>query len=666
VRQSLYRQYRPLTFTDVVGQETIERTLRNAVATDTVAHAYLFDGPRGTGKTTSARLLAEAMVCEHVHDGEPDGTCEQCLAVATGTHPDVIELDAASRTGVENVRDEIINRVQFAPARGRRKVYIIDEVHMLSKGAFNALLKTLEEPPAHVMFILCTTDPQKVPETVRSRCQQFDFHPISVEDLTARLAHIADREGIKTENAALEMIARHADGGMRDAITTLEQMSAFTSGNITVAAVEETLGGVPDARLAALMRAVAQGDTRACFAWVAEVAAVGADLSEVVRALLLYVRDMYVIAVLGSTEDLINRRVDDIAVLRDLTGEFSSTERIAQMLDLLAELSGDLRWSTDPRLLLELTLTRMTRPESELTLEALAMRIQKLEEGVGEGTRHTGGEAARVLEQNLSEQRSEKQTAGTPSTTPSTTPFIPAPATPLDPVAGPMPLPTDAAELRRQWRAVLAELRKASVSRYPVFSESQARLADDGASLQIMFGDSFKLGKARRPDNLALLEGALRAVFGFDVPFTVLQGTTDSGDSEDPTRRHPDDNLPVADTSATADTAPEPDAVPEYEPTPDLALAEPVNDSPDTTPPPTHTSHTPNPPQPPHSPRTPRTPPARKTPVAVVPTPTSGISDIVTALKGTIVAQIPGTEAVPAEGKGKDKGKDKGSTTDAA
>ena len=201
--QSLYRKYRPSTFDDVVGQQHIERTLRNAVGDGTVAHAYLFTGPRGTGKTTTARILAKALLCERGPTSEPDGTCEQCVEVAEGSHPDVFELDAASRTGVDNVREEIIGRVQFAPSRGRYKIYIIDEVHMLSTAAFNALLKTLEEPPPHVVFVLCTTHPNKVPETIHSRCQRFDFHRIGVDEIADRLRFIAESEGYQRRPRSL-------------------------------------------------------------------------------------------------------------------------------------------------------------------------------------------------------------------------------------------------------------------------------------------------------------------------------------------------------------------------------------------------------------------------------------------------------------------------------
>ena len=213
--EALYRKYRPQVFDDVVGQDHIERTIRNAIAKDQVSHAYLFCGPRGTGKTTTARILAKALLCEHGPTSEPDGTCQECVDIANGVHPDVYELDAASRTGVDNVREEIITRVNYAPTRGKYKVYIIDEVHMLSTAAFNALLKTIEEPPEHIVFILCTTDPQKVPDTIHSRCQRFEFHRLSNDEIVTRLGAVCVSEGVEFEGDALDLIAHRADGGMQ-------------------------------------------------------------------------------------------------------------------------------------------------------------------------------------------------------------------------------------------------------------------------------------------------------------------------------------------------------------------------------------------------------------------------------------------------------------------
>ncbi len=253
--EALYRKYRPQTFEDVVGQEHIERTIRNAIQTDKVSHAYLFTGPRGTGKTTTARLLAKALLCEGGPTSDPDGTCEDCELIASGEHPDVYELDAASRTGVENVREEIIGRVNYAPTRGRYKVYIIDEVHMLSVAAFNALLKTLEEPPEHVVFVLCTTDPQKVPETIQSRCQRFDFRRISSEELISRLGAICEMEGVEYEGDALDLIAHRAQGGMRDALTSLEQLITFSNGSVTSVEAERLLGALDSSDLADIVKA---------------------------------------------------------------------------------------------------------------------------------------------------------------------------------------------------------------------------------------------------------------------------------------------------------------------------------------------------------------------------------------------------------------------------
>lgn len=377
--EALYRKYRPQTFEDVVGQEHIERTIKNAIEQDKVSHAYLFCGPRGTGKTTTARLLAKALLCEKGPTADPDGTCEDCQLIAAGEHPDVYELDAASRTGVDNVREEIINRVQFAPTRGRYKVYIIDEVHMLSVAAFNALLKTLEEPPSHVVFILATTDPQKVPETIHSRCQRFDFRRISAEAMVARLGAVCVSEGVEFEGEALDLIAHRAEGGLRNALTSLEQIIAFGEGKVTLVGAEAMLGSLDSSEMSEIMNAVGTRDAAACFRWTAQYVETGADLARFVGDMAERVRNLYVMSLVGADVAL---EVSE-SERRELTGELPlfGPDRLARLLGVLGDLSAELKTSTNPRLSFEIALTRMVRPDSDLTLEALAERIEALESG---------------------------------------------------------------------------------------------------------------------------------------------------------------------------------------------------------------------------------------------------------------------------------------------
>lgn len=377
--ETLYRKYRPQVFDDLVGQDHIVRTLKNSLANDKVSHAYLFTGPRGTGKTTTARILAKSLLCEHGPTPDPDGTCEECRLIAEAQHPDVSELDAASRTGVENVRDEIISRVNYAPVRGNYKVYIIDEVHMLSVAAFNALLKTLEEPPEHVVFILCTTDPQKVPETIHSRCQRFDFRPINAEELTGRLGAVCNMENVEFEGEALDLIARRSNGGLRDALTFLEQVIAYGEGKVTTEIAERMLGRVETNDMNDLCEAIAQNKLARGLEFVDRYAEDGVDLAQFIDDLAMRFRNIYVVKLVGCDVALqvSGAELDQIKA----EAEMFSRERLEYLLTILREESPALKRSSNQRLSFELTLFKLMNPQSELSLESLNSRIAALEAG---------------------------------------------------------------------------------------------------------------------------------------------------------------------------------------------------------------------------------------------------------------------------------------------
>lgn len=387
--ESLYRKYRPLTFDSVVGQQHIVSTLEHAITEGRLSHAYLFCGPRGTGKTTMARILAKALLCRNAEAARaegasgcmPDGTCEECELIAEGNHPDVYELDAASRTGVDNVREEIINSVNFAPVRGKYKIYIIDEVHMLTTAAFNALLKTLEEPPAHVIFVLCTTDPQKILETILSRCQRFDFHRIGNEDIEHRLAYVCEQEGFDYDDEALAIVARHAKGGMRDALSTLEQLSVFGNGTVHADDARSLLGEVSDQILGEFSRAIADRDVAELYGLIRAQVEEGNDLLELTRDLVAHVRDVYVACVAGARAELFEGGSEQAEALAAEAAAFGEhpADRLARVLTVLDDAALEMRGASDVRLVLEIAYTRLTRPEADLTIEALAERVARLE-----------------------------------------------------------------------------------------------------------------------------------------------------------------------------------------------------------------------------------------------------------------------------------------------
>ena len=393
--ESLYRKYRPLTFDSVVGQQHIVSTLEHAITEGRLSHAYLFCGPRGTGKTTMARILAKALLCRNAEAARaegasgcmPDGTCEECELIAEGNHPDVYELDAASRTGVDNVREEIINSVNFAPVRGKYKIYIIDEVHMLTTAAFNALLKTLEEPPAHVIFVLCTTDPQKILETILSRCQRFDFHRIGNEDIERRLAYVCEQEGFDYDDEALAIVARHAKGGMRDALSTLEQLSVFGNGSVHADDARSLLGEVSDQILGEFAHAIASRDIAELYGLIRAQVEEGNDLLELTRDLVAHVRDVYVACVAGARAELFEGGAEQAEALAAEAAVFGEhpADRLARVLTVLDDAALEMRGASDVRLVLEIACTRLTRPEADLTIEALAERVARLEARVANG-----------------------------------------------------------------------------------------------------------------------------------------------------------------------------------------------------------------------------------------------------------------------------------------
>ena len=556
--EALYRKYRPQIFEDVVGQEQIERTIKNAIEQDKVSHAYLFCGPRGTGKTTTARLLAKALLCEKGPTPDPDGTCEDCQMIAEGVHPDVYELDAASRTGVENVREEIINRVQFAPTRGRYKVYIIDEVHMLSIAAFNALLKTLEEPPDHVVFILATTDPQKVPETIHSRCQRFDFRRISNESIVSRLGAVCVAEGVEFEGDALDLIAHHAGGGMRNALTSLEQTIAFGEGKVTLAVAERMLGGVDSGDLANIVQALGKRDAAACFNWVAEFVESGSDLAQFARELAQHVRNLYVMSLAG-TDVALDVSASERRQLADELPLFG-TDRLARMLQVLGDVMAELKTSTNPRLSFEIGCTRMVRPEGDLTLAALAERVEALERS-GVAVASPAAAAAPVsapapaadapaatapvaapaaAPQAAPRPAAAERPAPAPASAPATPPAPAAPAPAPSAQVAPVPAAPAAggaspqlaatmenpAALQRMWQGALAELKRKKAAYGVLFLGTKAVWNAQTGMLAIEFPkeNAFAFKAVQKPDVQAAVADALaQSCAGQAVPFAYQQ-----------------------------------------------------------------------------------------------------------------------------------------------
>lgn len=381
---ALYRKFRPTTFDEVKGQDHIVQTLKNQIHANRIGHAYLFCGTRGTGKTSVAKIFAKAVNCEHPVDGSPCNECDVCRGINSGSSMNVIEIDAASNNGVDNIR-QIRDEIQYTPSSGKYTVYIIDEVHMLSIGAFNALLKTLEEPPSYVLFILATTEPHKIPITILSRCQRYDFKRISIDTIAGRLMELMEKENIEVEEKAIRYVAKAADGSMRDALSLLDQCIAFYLGQkLTYENVLEVLGAVDNEIFSQLTRSVIEGDVVSCIHLLDEMVMQGRELGQFVNDFIWYLRNLMLIKTSDGASDVIDASAERIQALKE-EAAMVDTDVIMRYIRIFSELSGQIKYSSQKRILIEIALIKLTKPAMENDISSLNNRMAIVEKKIENG-----------------------------------------------------------------------------------------------------------------------------------------------------------------------------------------------------------------------------------------------------------------------------------------
>jgi DNA polymerase III subunit gamma/tau len=518
---ALYRKYRPQTFADVVGQEAVVRTLTNAIEQGKVRQAYLFAGPRGTGKTSLARILAKSVNCEHGPTATPDNTCHACVAISNGSSLDVIEMDAASQRGIDDIR-EIRDRVVLQPVEGRSKVYILDEAHQLTDAAWNALLKLIEEPPPHLLFVFCTTELQKVLPTVRSRCQTFVFQRPRLPELVRKLRLISDAEGIEVPDAALALIARGGRGAYRDAESTLDQLSSATGGAITVQDVLQLLGAVEDEVLFRLCDQIVDGDTAGALVFLEELSERGQDLGRLVTDLLEHLRHLLLVQHMNEVPDSLPVTDEARERLREQANQVPPA-LVIRLIDLLAVAVDDMRQGGDPRLPLELALVKVTRPASDLSRESLAFRVEQLEQRGG-AVAHVAQPAPTprpVVESALAEQTPAEQV-------PAAEQAAAEQAAAEPPTAS---ASVDLEQLQEAWRrSILPAVEQRSIPIGKTLGEAHpTALAGNTLTLEFPQTAAFHLSLAEDPKNAAMLRDALYEVTGQKLAVTFALG-----DSEHP------------------------------------------------------------------------------------------------------------------------------------
>ncbi len=528
----LARKWRPLTFDDVVGQDHITRTLKKAVETGRISHAYLFSGPRGCGKTSTARILARVINCEKIKDGNPCNECASCTAVIHGNNLDVMEIDGASHTGVDAVRD-LQESIGYAPSQSRNKVYIIDEVHMLSTHAFNALLKTLEEPPAHVYFIFATTAPQKIPDTIKSRCQRHQFKRLENAEIADRLAFICKAEKVKYEDDALRLLARKADGSMRDGTSLLDQCVTASGGNVSVAAVQGILGLIDQEKILALVDAISSGDATKPLELLDRAVNEGVDLQDLASALLEGYRDLMLLAVPGDLSALLFRSRSEIDHLRTSVGRYELADLVT-VVERLCNAAGRLKTMSDPRIFFESVLVDLTLLDRQTDIRTLIARLDDVPAGGGPAPSGPGGRKSPPTKASPDLSRSADGGAGSASLSRlnalNPVPGNPAqaepPAEPADAADAPAASPPapgadgalDIAKIQQLWEGFVTFVRQKKVS-LGVCLISGKPYAFEDSRLLIRFMKGFTLQKEQvmRPEGLEFVRRMFARYFGVEA-----------------------------------------------------------------------------------------------------------------------------------------------------